>query len=234
MRAPIEEPVVTMEPGPGGVENAITRHPAFAQIGASRVSGHTNLYDSDFDHNAFMTVTISRSQLRRNLANDWHSAREELIHVAMSEAQWATFVSSPNVGSGVPCTLQHIGREQVPGLPSPQARTDQFRGEVDAAMTKALAALQKLANELDGSGLPKGKAAALRELVSAAHGAIRGTVPFVAEQFDEHMEKTVERAKAEIHGYMTGALMRSGMDAIANGAPPLQLPGGPRDDGEAI
>lgn len=220
----LEEPVVTMQPGPGGMQESCTRHPSFAQIGASRVSGHTQLYDSDFHHNAYMTISIRRSELHRHLNNDWHYGREELIEVALSEAQWATFVSAPNVGSGVPCTLQHINREQIPQLPPPPTRTKQFAAELREDMAEAAEALAKALEAVDSVGLSKAKAETIREGIIAAQRKLTFTVPFVVSQFDEHMEGTVEKAKAEVHGYMTGAVMRHGLEALG-GHLPLQIEG---------
>lgn len=204
------------------MDQSVTRHPAFALIGASRVSGRTNLYASDFAHNAYMTISIRRSQLNRNLSNDWHFGREELIEVALSEAQWATFVSSPNVGSGVPCTLQHLKGEQIPGLPDPIPRAHHFGAEVRKRSADSIKALNDLAEAIDALGLSKVKADAAKEYVRIAKSALTSGIPFIAEQFDEHAESTIEKAKAEVHGYMVGALMRSGLAALTNDMP-LQI-----------
>lgn len=219
---PVEAPTVTQRPGPGNALEEVTTHPAFAQIGASRVSGHANLYDSDFQHNAYMVIRISRSELHRNLSNDWHFGREQIVEVALSEAQWATFVSAPNVGSGVPCTLAYLQGVEVPGLPAPASRTDQFGREAKDTLRDALARIDAAIAAIDTMGLPKGKAATLRDHFAMARQELVSNIPFVAGQFGEHMEKTVEKAKAEVHGYMTGALMRSGLAALGGHAP-LQI-----------
>lgn len=85
MHIPVIEPTITQDDGPRGGHTV--RHPAFASIRASRVSGGANLYDSDFQHQHYVTVSIMRSELHRTLSNDWHHGREELIEVAMSESQ---------------------------------------------------------------------------------------------------------------------------------------------------
>ena len=43
----------------------------------------------------------------RDLSHDWHHEREQYIEVAMSEAQWATLVSSLN-STAIPCTLTYL------------------------------------------------------------------------------------------------------------------------------
>jgi hypothetical protein len=220
---PIEQPVVTDEPMDRGTK---TTHPAFGQIVAHRVSGgHAALYGSDFSHNATMRITISRSQLNRNLSRDWHYARGELIEVEMSEAQWATFISSPNIGSGPPCTIRHIAGEPVPALPPAVDRSKQFAGELDGKLKTCIGRLADLQKRMDAMGLPKGKTQELREALGATLRELTANLPFVAQSFGEHVEETVEKAKQEIHGYMQGVISRAGISALQSAPLPLQIEG---------
>src|SRR5262245_60626587 len=110
----------------------IERHPAYGQIGASRVSGQTFLYGTDFAHQNYIIIEISRSELHRGLSNDWPFGRDKLIELALSEAQWATFVSSLNCGQGVQCTLTDFNRESIPQIPAIKSRKAQFQAEADS------------------------------------------------------------------------------------------------------
>lgn len=225
MKRPIQAPEADKVPWAGNEKVTRHRHPAFAQIGVSRVSGgHTALYGSDFNHNAYMTIRISRSELNRDLSHDWPFEREQVIEVALSEAQWATFVSSPNMGSGVQCTLQYLQGEMIPGLPDPVSRSEQFAGEAKERLDRATRRLDQMLDEIDALGLPKGKAEKLRSEVRMARQDLASNLPFVAKSFAEHTERVTEHAKAEIHGYMTGVLMRTGVKALSEGALPLALP----------
>lgn len=225
MERPIEQPVTIQKPGPGRDMESVTTHPAYCQIGAFRSQGgHTALYDSDFMHNSIMTIRISRSELHRNLNRDWHFGREEIVEIRMSEAQWATFVSAPNMGSGVPCTLRCFGNEIIPDLPDPTSRTEQFKEEMKEDLREAVGAMDELMAVIDDLGLPKGKAEKIKEQARRARMKLTSTLPFVAEQFDEHMENTVEKAKQEVHGYMNSVIQRAGLDALTGGATmPLQI-----------
>lgn len=219
----IVEPVTTARVG-SPTSESVTTHPAFGQIAASRVNGHTALYDSDFTHNAYIVIRLSQSELHRNLNSDWHfSKREGFVEVAMSEAQWATFVSSLNMGSGVPCTLQRLNGAMVPGLPDPKPRSDQFGAEVREDLADSIAAMRDLDTLIDELGLPKGKAAQLKGKLHTAEKALSDAIPWVAKQFEQHMEETVEAAKAEVHGYMTGVLQRAGLEQLTGGVLPLQI-----------
>lgn len=228
---PIQEPTVTTERGPG-IPREVTRHPAFGQISAHRVQGAANLYGSDFTHHNFVQIEIMHSELNRDLSTDWHFARKQIVQLAVSEAQWATFVSSLNVGGGVPCTLEYLPGEAVPRLPERKSYhlySDEAAGKVDSAV-KALERLRaKIVDE--SSKLPKRAQAELLEPIDKAIRELSSNMTFVKKQFDEHVEGMVEKAKVEVNAYATNLMMRAGVAALQGGAePPVQI--GSRPDAD--
>jgi hypothetical protein len=219
----VQEPTVRKDESPMGGD--IYEHPAYASIGASRVSGgHTHLYDSDFKHSHYMTVRIYKSQLCRSLSNDWHfSPNTPYIEVSMSEAQWATFVSSPNIGSGVPCTLESLNGEHIPRLPAPKPRVEQFGTEQDDRMSRAMASISEAMAAVDECKLSEKAKKELKSKMMMACQNIGANQKFVADQFGEHMEKVVEHAKIEVNAYATATIQRAGLQAIAGKGPILEL-----------
>jgi hypothetical protein len=222
------EQAPTIEDGDGIHSDYVVKHPAFAQIGASRVSGSARLYGSDFAHQHYMTIRIYPSEQQRGLSNDRYRARvTPYIEVALSEAQWATFVSAPNIGFGVPCTLQYKDGEQIPGIaPAAEVPHEKFEVEARQKMERALGELDLLAREIDELKLSQKQKDALKSRAAMARQQLVSNVPFVLKQFGEHMESTVEKAKIEVNAYVTGAVMRAGLKALGaeNGeAPILQL-----------
>jgi hypothetical protein len=204
-------------------DETITRHPAFGQIGAFRVSGGAHLYGSDFNHHAFMMVRICMSSHRRSLSQDWHYGEQEIIEVAMSEAQWATFVSAPNIGSGVPCTIRSRDGKYVADMPPPEDRTKQFADEAKKTLAASIQEIKSAIAYIDDMKLPKKTAEQIKGRLNHALTHLNSNVPFVAQSFGEHMENTVEKAKCEVHGYMTNVLQRSGLAAVLGAMPPLLI-----------
>ena len=220
----IEEPITKPVPRPGDMEETVTTHPAFGQISASRRQGSSNLYGSDFTHNGYITITIKTSELHRTLSNDWHFETGQLIEVALSEAQWASFVSSLNQGSGVPCTLEWIaGKGRLPRLSNPKSRADQFSKEFQKDFDEALEALDDLEAALAASGLSKKKIDDLLGKARKAKARINDSAPFVTKQFGEHMENEMENAKVEIHSYLQNLIQRAGVAALAGPSDPIVL-----------
>ena len=109
--------------------------------------------------------------------------------------------------------------ESIPELPLPKSRTEQFSKEVDERLDRVVSSLKSAMNRVDALGLSKAKAKELKDELSRALTNLTANLDFVAESFDEHAEKTVEKAKAEVHGYMTGVLMRAGVQAIGEQMP---------------
>lgn len=218
-------PTIIENDGRSGINETTVQHPAFGQISVSRISASgrgVTLYDSDFGHNSFVRIEVKRSILHRGLSRDWHHPREEIVHLNMSESQWATFVSSFNHGGGVPCTLSwEKGVGSIPEIP-PFDRQEVFKKEMREANNEAIDSLKKLIEDIKESGLSKKKQ---EELIGNANRSLRAltsSMPFVQEQFDEHVETTVERGKQEIHGYMNAAIQRAGITAL-NGTAPLAI-----------
>jgi hypothetical protein len=215
----IEEPTVVT-----GDKNSVTTHPAFGQINACRVNGSTNLYGSDFTHDGFITITVNASELNRDLSQDRHHSCEQLIQLSLSEAQWATFVSSLNNGSGVPCTLGWLtGKGWLPRLPNPKSRADQFGKEFQQDFDQALTALDELEAVLHTCGLSKKKIDDLVRRTRTAKAKITSSAPFVVDQFANHMEAETERAKVEIHGYIQNVIQRAGVSALVGPVDPITL-----------
>ena len=192
-------------------------HPAFGQIGASRVQGSRRLYGTDFVHRAFVRVHISTSQMTRMLSRDWHFAPDEIVSVDLSEAQWATFVSSLNVGQGVPCTIDRRDGRPVPGIELATRRDEQFKAEVADVLTEARAEIAAAVAEVNAAAIPKVKRESILRRLAKAAQHLASNLSFVTDQFDKHVETTVEHAKIEVNAYLTHAVTMAGLDALRLG-----------------
>lgn len=191
-------------------------HPAYGQIGVSRVTSTPGavLYGSDFRHGGYMVITVRRSSVARSLSSDYHHGGDDLVQVALSEAQWATFLSTPNIGMGVPCTIQYTDVEgYVPSIVPDSNRRAQFNDEIGATLQDAIG----LMTEVMDSAPTK----ALREKARRAIQELKANLPFVAKRYDEHAEETGEKLKVEVAAYIAGAVTRAGLTALGAPSHPL-------------
>lgn len=210
-----EEPVRT-EDETYRKDEYMETHPAYAMIGASRVTGAKVLFGSDFIHQNYICIRIKPAYVRRGLSNDWYSASQrEYIEVCLSEAQWAGFVSRMNVSDGIPCTTtwrDAVG--YVPQIPNPPERTKQFDDEMRKTVEGGLAALSELTATINEMKISEKQRKDLLWKVERASRSIGGSAKFIAEQFGEHMEKTKEAAKTEVYSFIEMHVRRSGLEAI--------------------
>jgi hypothetical protein len=196
--------------------DATETHPAYAQISASRVSGGMILYGSEFHHQHFITVSICKSELRRSHARDRAHTREEYIEVAMSEAQWASFISTMNMGSGTQCTLNHLQGKMVPAIHGVPDRKKQFNEDILDRLKIAEDALVELQEALIDSKLSGKSREKMISLVGTAITNIKHNLQFVADQFGEHMEHVRSSAKAEISAFFQNIITKHGLKKLTS------------------
>jgi len=210
----MQEPTITSKESNGGTLETKAEHPAYGMIGASRVSGGTMLFGSDFQHNHFVRVTLRRAYVKRDLSTDWPHAHEELFEVDMSEAQWAEFVSAMNIGFGVQCTIRHVQGEFMPQIPYPEKRLDQFRRELTEKLADSLGGLDDLTAAIGELKLSEKQKQALLKQVDKSRSRLTSGVPFVAKQFAEHMETTISKARTEINAHAVHTINQIGLSAL--------------------
>lgn len=208
-------------------------HPAFGMIGAHRVTGGTTLFGSDFIHHNFITISVKKAQLNRDLSRDWYFARDEIVEVWLSEAQWASFVSSLNHGDGVPCTLSHVrGEGQLPSIPVRRTKdvfTEELRGTTKEISDELSSALAEIEAEL-GTSISQKKKDKILARLKRADRLINDHLPFAAKSFEKQMENTVEKAKIEVNAYAESVIHRTGLAALKGEPLPLQLGSGDRPE----
>lgn len=196
-------------------------HPSWGMIGASRVTtGPTGvaLFDSDIRHAHTISVRISTASRSRDLHHDHLMSDREFVEVEMSEAQWASFVSSINVGNGVPCTIRRREDEHmVPGAPfAPrlQESMDEVRDAASESTLKVQAAFAAYAEH---------KTAANLRTLEYAIKNMPANITFAAKSLSEHAENVVQRGRADIEAMVVSKAQQLGLEPADLGLAAAQL-----------
>lgn len=186
-------------------------HPAFLQISASRVNGGIMLYGSEFKHRSFVSIRIQTSYEVRGLSKAWHHADKAVMELCLSEAQWATFVSSLNAGMGVPATLEYFaGKEKIPSVELLEPRAQTFKREFSDTMRETIEHLKK---GIEDAKAAKVKKSIIADLESALR-SITSSAPFVEKSFSEHIETVVEEAKMAANAYAEHIVQQTGVKTL--------------------
>lgn len=190
-------------------------HPAWGMIGASRVStgggpyGGAVLFDSDVAHQHYVVLRIGRASRKRDLHTDWISergGRGDIVEVAMSEAQWASMVSSMNT-SGVPCTIRRTEKDGIMPDLDFDSRLDLTHREIKTAAVKAM---EKVVEARDAYEAKK-NAANLRALHFAIEN-MPANLEFAAKQLTEHSETVVQKARADVEAFAINKAQELGLN----------------------
>jgi hypothetical protein len=198
-------------------------HPGFGMIGASRISisnPGTTLFDSDIMHQHTVRVKISAASRKRDLGHDWIHSQKEYIEVELSEAQWASFVSSMNVGDGVPCSIRHLNGEILPEFPHDPRLAHSIKETQEAAnrafdqIQAALAAYEAL----EPTASAKEKRNALGTLKATINNATPN-VEFAGKTLTKMAENVVQKARVDIEAFVTTKARQLGLDPADVGTP---------------
>jgi hypothetical protein len=164
-----------------------------------------------------LRLRITRASMTRDLSRDWYSAGDEIVEVDMSNSQFAEFVTTHNRGCGIPCTLRYVNREAMADPPFDDKR-EQFRHEFREHARKVASKLDDLhafaESLLTKPTVTKADRATLAEKVRMARQEVGSNMPFMTDQFDRQMDKSIKEAKGEIEAFALRRIITAGMDAI--------------------
>ena len=122
----------------------IYNHPAFGMVGFYHTHGGKEvLFGSSIEHNNTVVLELKHGYSRRGLHNDYFYGKGLIARVEMSFSQFAELISSPNNGSGVPCTIRYIEKEgRIPAITSNISKRKQFEAEFNEHLSSAMESIQ--------------------------------------------------------------------------------------------
>lgn len=183
-------------------------HPSWALIRASRVSGGSNLFESDYKHHNYMTLSIFRAERCGSGSQSMVMGKNEYLEIAMTEAQFARLVASAGVGVGVPCTLQRHNGELIEE-PEDIDTLAEVKENVECRLTDVMKAQLKIVMKLK-EWREDGHRPTLKELDSLSQQMHLIAANFeinmghYANCFGDYLEKMVDAAKTEIDVHRDG------------------------------
>jgi hypothetical protein len=193
-------------------------HPSFGMVRWNRTQGGktSDLFGSSIEYQDTITLTIARGEVTRNLNRDWYYARKDLIEIQMTPIQFAEFITSPNQGSGIPCTIRYTAQDgTIPGQEIPMKRKqfeDEFEKECQN-INKNFETLKQSINDLKVSNKVKEE---LQSQLFKVSRIMDDHIPFIQKSFNEQVDKTVLEAKVEVEAFVENKIRQTGLEALKN------------------
>lgn len=205
------EPITSEKTDRGTVET----HPAFGVAVVHRGQGSSMaLFQSDLQHQEFITLSIHQASRTRDLSHDWVHPEAEIVEVRMSMAQWGALVSSVGLGSGVPVTITSTPDDRmVPALPyAPRiaASLNEVHESVEKMLAKSRATLEVLTATIEQKKGVVATREALRSHTIALSQA-EGNAVFAVTSLKEAAEDIVGQTRADIESQILAAHQQTGL-----------------------
>lgn len=136
----------------------------------------------------------------------------------MSYSQFAEAITSFGCGTGIPCTIRYTEKDgRIPECDFVSKReqfTDEFKTQTNKAMQKSKELIDEVAALFESKkNLTKKDKEVILMKLNMLNSDIGSNIGFVADQFNEQMDKTVMEAKGEIESFYQNKI-----NAIASAA----------------
>lgn len=203
-------------------------HPSYGMVGIFRTQGKIGkMFGSALEqHSGYISIQIKRGRRYHANGQDWYMAdgRHELINIALTAAQFAELITTPNTGDGVPCTIMRLDGEMVENPP------EDYKSEADRVQDEFADKIKEITDNIDpnfkeaiglltaAGTLKKPEREKIAKMLGRLQMEIKHGMPYAHESFQEATEKTVVAAKAEIDAALTGVIQRTGLKALQENA----------------
>ena len=215
------EEVVTPNGGTSHRKGVKRSHPSYALLRFSKVSGQANLFESEINHQHYISMTISTADVNEEDSYRSYSPKEQLIEISMSEMQFSRAITSMNYASGVPVTLHRIEGNLLPEPPMKKSELELHRDRLDRVKDQIRDVVDNPLSKLREWRENK-KRPTLKEMDQLIHDmeCLRNNAGSNAEfahtLLQEAMEDQVAASKTELDGYIRHAITSAGLQNIAD------------------
>lgn len=196
-----------------------TSHPSYGTLLFNRAyGGKTPLFGSSIEHSNVITMELRHADITRGLNRDDIFGNKPIVKVEMSYSQFAEAITSFGQGTGIPVTIRYTEKDgRIPSYDFVSKR-EQFTGEFKEQTNKAMEKSKELINDVvelfsSKKTLTKADKENILKKLDMLNSDIGSNIGFIADQFNEQMDKTVMEAKGEIESFCQNKI-----NAIASAA----------------
>lgn len=186
------------------------KHPTYglARLSRSYSNKAHNLFGSGIKHANVIRLQISTAEINRTLNTESIMQDKAIIEIEMSEAQFANMITSFNQSDGTPVTITRREGEGLLGECPWVSKQEQYSKDFQQEMANFRHSMQlevaKAKTILESGKAPnKGERQIILDSLSTLTNKLSSSLPFVADQFADQMERTVQDAKSEIEALFT-------------------------------
>lgn len=184
-----------------------TSHPSYGTLLFNRAyGGKTPLFGSSIEPSSVITMELRHADITRGLNRDNIFGNKPIVKVEMSCSQFAEAITSFGQGTGIPVTIRYTEKDgRIPPRDFVSKReqfTDEFKGKTKDVMNESQQLIQDVTDLFSQKkALTKADKKAVISKLRKLSMDIGCNLDFIADQFNEQMDKTVMEAKGEIESF---------------------------------
>lgn len=180
------------------------KHSSFGSIQWNRctTTGMSDLFGTSMQHDNIISLTISEAESTRSLNKTKYFPVKKIIEVNMSPNQFSEFITNPNNGSGVPCTIrfrQDIGK--IDGMLIKSQRL-QYENDFKNKLNDIGKTFDILKNTLDDIKITQKDKQKLSSAIFEVSRIINDEIPFIQKSFNEQIDNSVNEAKLAVEAFI--------------------------------
>lgn len=181
-----------------------TSHPSYGTIMFNRAyGGKTPLFGSSIEHSNVIIMELRHAEIERGLNRDWVYGKAPIAEIEMSYSQFVEAITSFGQGTGIPVTIRYTEKDgKIPPCDFVSKRkqfTDEFKGKTKNAMNESQQLIQDVTDLFSQKkALTKADKEAVISKLRKLSMDLGCNLDFIADQFNEQMDKTVMEAKGEL------------------------------------
>lgn len=188
-------------------EKYCREHPSYGLLQISRINGSFDkLFGSSIENNCAIELRVKRARVEEGThAFVFEKFNEDIVHIQMTQSQFAEAITSLNNGSGTPCTIVEANGESIP---YEEARrndrerfTELFKDKCEEVARKATHGRDTVSAILEKKSLTMGDRASIGNFIATMVQEIIHNMPFMHASFNEAIEKTIGAARTEVESY---------------------------------
>jgi len=191
-------------------------------VGFSRVTGNKKLYMSNLNNTNWITMRVYEGKDEESYGEKrtYTKSSRPLVELDLSAAQFAELLTTMNVGSGVPCTLKSFDGKRIDqtDLQEDEKPVDVGKKYFEKSVKEFTEKITKMTSEfkaeLSDMKMSKKSKDRVTRILSSVEVEVLSNMPFYVSMFEEAAKKVVTESKSEIDAFVTGGIVKAGLEAL--------------------
>ncbi len=201
------------------MEKEVFKHPSYGMIRFTRTNGRAKFFGSELPQDHYIEMTLENAVVERDLSKEWYYAQGGMVaRVRMSATQFAELITSLNIGSGVPCTIEFADKKRTEPLPEIEGRKEAVHRKFEERMQEFATRIKE--NQLRAKEIVKKKTLSKEDIhrlsgdLEFLTQEITSNIPYFLKCFQEDADKIVLEAKGEIESAILHKINTAGLSAL--------------------